>query len=165
MLTSTWLDRTDARIVLALNRAPRSTVLALAEELGLSRNTVQARIAKLEDRGALRGFDQRLDPAAAGYPMTAFITARVTQQMLSSLALALADIAEVVEVIGLSGVTDLLIRVVARDATDLYRIAGQILATPGVERTETALAMRTLVESRMSPLLERLASVGPTVGT
>jgi hypothetical protein len=36
----------------------------------------------------------------------------------------------VLEVFGLSGAADLLVRVAARDADDLYRIAGQLLATP-----------------------------------
>ncbi|MER6874816.1 winged helix-turn-helix domain-containing protein, partial [Amycolatopsis sp. NPDC000673] len=34
------LDATDARILLALGRTPRATAVALADELGLSRNTV-----------------------------------------------------------------------------------------------------------------------------
>ncbi|WP_030985208.1 Lrp/AsnC ligand binding domain-containing protein, partial [Streptomyces sp. NRRL WC-3744] len=60
-------------------------------------------------------------------------------------------------VFGLSGETDLLVRVVATDAEDLYRIAGQILAVRGIERTTTALAMRELVTHRLTPLLHRLA--------
>ncbi len=58
---------------------------------------------------------------------------------------------------GLSGAADLLVRVAAHDADDLYRIAGQLLATPGVERTETALVMRQLVSYRCAPLLHRLS--------
>jgi DNA-binding Lrp family transcriptional regulator len=61
------------------------------------------------------------------------------------------------EVHGLSGQTDLLVHVVATDADDLYRIAGQILASPGVERTDTALVMRELVGYRIAPLLRRVA--------
>lgn len=61
------------------------------------------------------------------------------------------------EVFGLSGAADLLVRVVARDADDLYRIAGMVPATRGVERTETALVMRELVTYRASPLLHCLS--------
>ncbi|MEU1232158.1 Lrp/AsnC ligand binding domain-containing protein [Streptomyces sp. NPDC005828] len=63
-----------------------------------------------------------------------------------------------VEVFGLSGETDLLARVAAIDAEDLYRIAGQILAVPGTERTTTSLAMRELVPHRLAPLLRRAAA-------
>ena len=59
--------------------------------------------------------------------------------------------------LGTSGEVDLLVQVVARDADDLYRIAGQLLATDGVERTSTSLVMRRLVDHRLDPLLQRLA--------
>jgi DNA-binding Lrp family transcriptional regulator len=151
------LDATDARLLLAMTADPRSTTLALAEATGLSRNTVQSRLNRLTAIDALDSLDTRVDPARLGYPLLAFITVRVTQRMLAEVSAAFAEIPEVVEVFGLSGGDDLLVRVVARDADDLYRIAGQVLATSGVERTETALAMRRLVPARLTPLLERLA--------
>jgi DNA-binding Lrp family transcriptional regulator len=77
--------------------------------------------------------------------------------MLAEVAAALREVPEVLEVLGLSGPADLLVRVAARDADDLYRIAGQLLATGGVERTTTSLVMRTLVEHRVTPLLDRIA--------
>jgi DNA-binding Lrp family transcriptional regulator len=155
------LDQTDARLLRALDQEPRATVMALADRLGLSRNTVQARLARLDADGALLPFQRRIDTAALGYPVTAFITVRVRQQLLAEVAEALAEIPEVVEVLGLSGPDDLLVRVVAPDADDLYRIAGQVLATPGIERTETAVVMRHLVEHRLDPLLARLAAGPP----
>jgi DNA-binding Lrp family transcriptional regulator len=155
------VDRTDARLLAALDEDPRATVLALAERLGLSRNTVQARLARLERDGVLLSFQRRIDPAALGYPVTAFITVRVRQQMLDEVSAALARIPEVVEVLGVSGPDDLLVRVVAPDADDLYRIAGRVLATPGVDRTETAVLMRRLVEHRVTPLLAHLADGPP----
>jgi DNA-binding Lrp family transcriptional regulator len=150
------VDATDARLLLALTESPRATVLALAERVGLSRNTVQARLARLEQ--ALGSFDRRIDPAALGYPLTAFVTARVTQRRLAEVAAALDGVPEVLEVHGLSGPGDLLVHVVARDADDLYRIAGQLLATDGVERTTTSLVMRKLVRHRVAPLLQRLTA-------
>jgi DNA-binding Lrp family transcriptional regulator len=157
MRNAEGVDATDSRLLLALADSPRASVLALAEQLGLSRNTVQARLSGLEARGAVRSFERRIDPAALGYPLTAFVTVQVVQRRLDEVAAALSGVPEVVEVLGLSGPADLLVQVVARDADDLYRIAGQLLATEGVERTNTSLVMRTLVEHRLSPLLQRLA--------
>jgi DNA-binding Lrp family transcriptional regulator len=151
------IDATDARLLQALAASPRASVLALAERLGLSRNTVTARLAGLEERGVVGSFERRVDPAALGYPLTAYVAVQVVQRMLAEVAAALRDVPEVVEVLGLSGEADLLVQVVARDADDLYRIAGQLLATDGVERTTTSLVMRRLVEHRLDPLLQRLA--------
>lgn len=153
----TDLDERDARLLLALSENPRGTVLALADAVGLSRNTVQARLARLEESGVLGTFERRIDPAALGYPLTAFVTVRVVQRELGAVAAALDRVPEVLEVHGMSGEGDLLLHVVARDADDLYRIAGRLLATEGVERTTTSLVMRSLVGYRTAPLLRRLA--------
>jgi DNA-binding Lrp family transcriptional regulator len=149
------LDATDARLLLALADTPRATGLDLAQRLGLSRNTVQARLAGLESRGALRSSDTRVQPVALGYPLTAFITTQVNQHMLSGVGDALGGIPEVIEVHGLTGATDLLVRVVARDPDDLYRISALVLAIAGVERTSIALSMHEMVNYRVSPLLHR----------
>lgn len=158
--TNTTVDSIDARILKALNKDPRATAIALAERTGLSRNTIQARLGRLEGQGVLHEFERRVDPAALGYPLNAFILTGVTQQKLAAIGLALEGIPEIVEVQGLSGVTDLLIHVVARDADDLYRIAGHVLDIDGVEKTTTALVMRELVHYRVAPLIQQLIQQG-----
>lgn len=151
------IDATDARLLLALVERPRATAIALTGETGLSRNTVQARLARLEQQGVLDSLERQVPPALLGYPLAAYITTQVTQRRLDEVAEALASIPEVLQVDGISGETDLLVHVAAADADDLYRIAGQILAIPGVERTHTALVMRELVNYRITPLLRRCA--------
>jgi DNA-binding Lrp family transcriptional regulator len=73
---------------------------------------------------------------------------------------ALSEVPEVLQVHGLSGVTDLLVQVVARDANDLYRVAGQILDIDGVTRTETGLVMGELVEYRIAQLIGASEPIG-----
>lgn len=149
------VDAIDARILSALNDDPRAAAVTLADRTGLSRNTVQARLARLEAGGALGRFERRISPAALGYPLTAFILTTVTQRKLQQVADALAAIPEVLEVLGISGPVDLQVHVVARDADDLYRIAGRVLDIDGVEQTNTSLVMRQLVDFRLTPLMER----------
>ena len=158
MTTQRQIDGVDARILRALSAETRATVVALADATGLARNTVHARLNRLETEGVLQSFERRVDPAALGYPMTAFIFVTVVQRKLGSIAENLKGVPEVLEVYGLSGVTDLLVHIVARDADDLYRIAGRILAIDGVEKTTTGLAMRRLVDYRLVPLLNSIES-------
>lgn len=149
------LDGTDTRLLSALAQDPRQTVVALAQKLGLSRNTVQARMAQLEKKHAFLSFERRVNPVSLGYPLMAFISVHVQQQKLGSLAEDLASVPEILEGYGLTGSADLLLRVVALDAEDLFRINGKILACDGVERTDTALAMGELIPFRIRPLLDR----------
>lgn len=54
----------------------------------------------------------------------------------------------------MSGAHDMLIHVVAREAGDLYRVAGRMLDIDGVEQTTTALVMRQFFDYHVMPLLE-----------
>lgn len=149
------VDAIDARLLLALTGDPRATTIALAERSGASRNTVQARLNRWDDVGALLPFDRRIDPGYLGYPLRAYVLTHVKQRRLGEVSSALREVPEVIEVQGLSGAADLLIQVVARDADDLYRIAGRILSIKGVRRTSTSLVMRELVDYRLAQLIHR----------
>jgi len=146
-------DEIDVALLKALIQHPDATNLALAELTGLARNTVRARLARYEEDGSLESYERRIDPAFLGFPISAFLITTVTQRKLAQVSVTLAQVPEVLQVHGLSGVTDLLVRVVARDADDLYRITGQILAIDGVKRTNTGLVMGELVPYRIGQLI------------
>ena len=150
-------DSVDRALLAALAADPRATVVALADRLALSRNTVQARMARLEASGAFLSFERSIDPVPLGYPLEAFISVHVRQKQLAEVVDQIALIPEVIQAHGLSGTVDLLVRVVCRDAHDLFRIDGVILAIDGVERTETSLAMGELIPYRLAPLLDKRA--------
>jgi DNA-binding Lrp family transcriptional regulator len=160
MSSRSTADAVDARLLRALAGDPRASTVALADRIGVSRNTVQARLARWDDASVLASFERTITSDFLGYPLRAFVLTNVKQRRLGDVAAALARVPEVVEVHGLSGVADLLIQVVARDADDLYRVAGHILGIRGVKRTNTALVMRELVDFRLSPLIDRLSPDG-----
>jgi DNA-binding Lrp family transcriptional regulator len=158
MTTPRSIDGIDAGLLRTLTLSPRAATVSLAEQIGVSRNTVHARLNRWDDLGALRGFDRRIDPGFLGYPLRAYVFTQVEQRLLHAVSASLARVPEVIAVDGLSGGDDLLVQVVARDADDLYRVAGQILDIRGVERTRTALVMRELVDFRLAQLLPRSTS-------
>ena len=150
------LDTTDARILLALDSDPRATVLGLSRLLGLARGTVQAHLERLEADGVLDSFTRRLDPAALGFTVTAFVMVEIHQIRQDRALEGLSLIPEVLEVHGITGESDLMCHVAARDADHLYLVGQSILAVEGVTRTRTSLAMRELVPYRITPLLRAL---------
>jgi DNA-binding Lrp family transcriptional regulator len=149
-------DAVDLAILAALVDHPRATIAALAAELRMSRNTIYARLAQLEEAGAFLDFDRSLNPHYLGYSLAAFLEVEVRQKELSRIVAELRNIPEVVQAYGRSGTSDLQVQVVCRDTDHLFRIDAAILAIDGVERTETSLSMGELIPYRLRPLIEKV---------
>lgn len=150
-------DALDARIIRALDRLPGASVLALSRELGVARNTVHARLARLDREGTLAPESRRLDAAALGFPLTAFIALSLSQSAADEAYRHLAELAQVVEVHSTTGDADLLVRVVAKDTSDLHRVTRSMLELPGVTRTSTTVSLSEVVPYRLTRILDQIA--------
>ncbi|AOX44702.1 MULTISPECIES: Lrp/AsnC family transcriptional regulator [unclassified Microbacterium] len=148
------LDAVDLDLLRALAADPRATVVALAEKLGLSRNTVQARMSRLERGGVFLSYERTLSAEALGFPIEAFLQVTVRQAELPAIRAELAKVPEVLQAHGLSGQVDLLVRVACRDTQHLFDTDARILAIEGVERTETSLVMGEVIGYRVGPLMQ-----------
>lgn len=153
----TAVDRLDARILLALDDDPDASSLALAQRLGVARNTVAARLQRMRTSGALREHSRRLDPAHLGRPLVAFTSVELSQASGEAAVAALCAVPEVVEAHATTGRADVLLKVVARDTADLHRITGQLITAPGVVRMDTMVSLHEHMPVRVRALLEELA--------
>ncbi|MBD7957944.1 Lrp/AsnC family transcriptional regulator [Microbacterium sp. Sa4CUA7] len=149
----TSLDHVDLALLDALAEDPRATVVALADRLGMSRNTVQARMSKLDRAGVFLSYERAIAPGALGYPLEAMVEVVVTQADLPQITQRIAEIPEVIQAHGVSGQVDLVVRVAARDTQHLFDIDARILGIDGVERTETSLVMGEVIGYRVRPLM------------
>ena len=156
MLSMTRIDALDARIILALDDDPDATILALSRTLGIARNTVHARLRRLAADGALKPFSQRVDLAALGYELVAFLSLSVSQTD-PGIIQGLLEIPEVISAYYTTGDADLLVQVVAQNTHDLYRITTSILAIEGVNRTSTAVSLVEPIPNRPHALLRAAA--------
>ncbi|UNK69336.1 Lrp/AsnC family transcriptional regulator [Microbacterium sp. H1-D42] len=147
------LDRVDLELLTVLSEDPRTTVVALAERLRLSRNTIQARMARLDQTGVFESYERSFSMEVLGFPLQAFISIGVRQTELPRIIAELARVPEIVQAHGLSGSIDLLARVACRDARHLFDTDARILSIEGVERTETSLAMGEVIPFRVAGLI------------
>lgn len=155
------LDALDARLVALLAAEPRLGVLECSRRLGVARGTVQARLNRLLAGGVVRGFGPDVDPAALGFPVTAFVTLEIRQAAgHDPVADRLAAIPEVLEVHTITGAGDMLCRVVARSNADLQRVIDAVVAIEGVARASSVIALATPLPYRVLPLLAA-ATGGP----
>ncbi|GAA4489590.1 Lrp/AsnC family transcriptional regulator [Microbacterium panaciterrae] len=165
MSTSPELDEIDRRILLARDRSPGASSVELARISGLSRNTVQARLKRLEQADVLGAPSHRIAPKALGHPVLAFVAIELVQGNPRSVAESLRDIPEVLDVYAVSGDGDLMARVAARDNGHLYRVTQRILRAPGIVRTRSTLVMYELIPTRLGPLLRAASGHDALKGT
>ena len=146
------LDTLDLRILRELVRRPRAGITELASLLGVARNTVHARVQRLERDGVIGARGREVDLAALGLEVTAFVTLEVAQGRFNEAVAGLKGVPYVLEAHGIAGAGDLLVRVVARSNRHLQQVVAAVLACPGVLRSTTAVSLTEPVPYRVDPL-------------
>lgn len=151
------IDRLDVELLETLARVARAGVVEMASTLGISRNTVQSRLKRLEEGGLLTGYRPELDLAHAGVATQAFIGLEVQQGKLGPIIKALKAIPQVLEIHATTGREDLLVRAATETQAGLQQLIERIVGTPGVVHSTTTLALTTPLPYRVVPLLKEIA--------
>ncbi|HPB71960.1 MAG TPA: Lrp/AsnC family transcriptional regulator [Phycicoccus sp.] len=152
------VDDLDARLIALFTEDPHVGVLGASRRLGVARGTVQARLDRLIERGVIKSFAPHIDARALGYPVTAFCTLEIRQrQGHASVVAHLAAIPEVLEIHSITGVGDLIVRVVARNNADLGRVIDQMIDDVHVIRANTSMCLVSHLDYRTGPLVESAA--------
>ena len=151
------IDRLDVELLELLAHDARIGVVELASRLGISRNTVQSRLRRLEQGGLLVGYRPEIDLARAGVATQAFIGLEVQQGRLSSIIGALTEMPQVLEIHATTGREDLLVRVATGTQAGLQQLIERIVLIPGVVHSTTTLALTTPLPYRAVPLLKDMA--------
>ncbi|WP_269857703.1 Lrp/AsnC family transcriptional regulator [Streptomyces sp. RPT161] len=154
------IDPLDGRLIKLLEREPRIGVLEASRRLGVARGTVQARLDRMRAKGVIRGFGPQVDPAALGYPVTAFATLEIKQGQGPDVRAHLATVPEVLELHTTTGHGDMLCRLVARSNADLQRVIDRVVGFDGIVRASTAIVMENPVPYRIIPLVEQASQDG-----
>lgn len=152
------LDHLDRLLIGALVHNARAGTTELARLTGVSRGTVYARLDRLERIGAIVGFGPDVDPARAGFGVTAFCTLEISQHSHQPVTTGLASIPEVIEIHTITGPGDLLCRVVARSNDHLHEVLQRVAGLDGVIRSQTQLALHTSHRRSVAALVAGVAA-------
>lgn len=146
------LDDADLRILRALRQDGRITNAALAAAVGLSPSACLRRLRLLERSGVIRGYTAIIEEAPQQDTVTVIVQItldRQTEEHLSRFEAAVRRLPEVRECFLMTGMSDYLLRVEARDAADYERIhKEQLSRLPGVARIQSSFAIRRVIGSR-----------------
>lgn len=137
------LDPIDRTILQELQQNARATNAMLAKAAGVAESTCSARIRQLHERQIITGHHTRLNPEACGWGVQAMIAVRLSghnRTAVDAFSTEVLALHEVIAVYNVSGATDFLVHVVAKDPVSLREFALDYLTgRTGVVQVETSM--------------------------
>jgi DNA-binding Lrp family transcriptional regulator len=137
------VDDTDRRLISLLRNDARASVASLAKALGVSRGTVQNRMARLSASGTIVGYTVRLKPDVEEQRMRAFMTVAVEGTQVDSVIKALRGEPAVAALYSTNGRWDIVAELRAESLEGFDRVLGRIRLIEGISQTETSLLLST----------------------
>ena len=147
-------DDTDLAILEILQHNARTPNADIARRVGMAASATLERVRKLEERGAILGYEARLDSAALELGLIAFLFVRTTDRPGHlETARRIAQVPEVQEVHHIAGEDCYLVKLRARDPADLGRLIRDHIGPIGsITSTRTTIVLETVKESGTMPL-------------
>jgi Lrp/AsnC family transcriptional regulator, leucine-responsive regulatory protein len=142
-------DSRNVAILRLLSDDPRLGLSELARRIGLSAPAVRERLAKLEEEGVIAGCRLVIDPAALGYPISAYIRIRPAPGQLSKVVDLAKATPQVVECHRVTGEDCFIVKVYLPSLNQLDEILDRFLV---YGQTTTSLVQSTPVPLRALPL-------------
>ena len=134
------MDTLDHRLIGLLRENARSTVLELAQALGVARATVQNRMRRLERDGVILGYTVRLQAPGALAPIRALMSILVEGDGDALIPQIQAEPA-VRMLHTTNGRWDLIAEIETETLADFDRVLRRIRTIPGVANSETSLLL------------------------
>jgi Lrp/AsnC family leucine-responsive transcriptional regulator len=150
------IDRYDARILSALQRDGRLSVVDLAEAIGLSPTPCARRIKALESAGAIEGYAAVINPARIGLAVLAIVQVKLTEHTDETVArfereIGLMD--EVTKCFAMTGSYDFILEVYGKDLEALSNVVlKKLIRVPNVRDMQSSVVLATLKRSNRIPL-------------
>ena len=137
------MDDVDRQLIALLRANARTSLVALAKDLKLSRATVQNRIARLEASGTIVGYTVRLKPQAESHRIRALTTIAVEGNRANAVIKALRGDPAVDALHTTNGRWDIVAELRAESLEEFDRVLGRIRLVDGIASTETSLLLST----------------------
>jgi DNA-binding Lrp family transcriptional regulator len=137
------MDDLDKRLVTLLRHQGRRSLSDLAVDLGVSRATVRARMARLEKSGDIVGYTVILRADAVDQPVRGIMLIEIEGHAADRVIRALGGFSEVSQIHTTNGRWDLVIELGTGTLTNLDAVLRKIRLVPGITGSETSLLLAT----------------------
>lgn len=136
----------DDALIAILRENARASTAEIARRLGVSRTTVQSRLARLEHRGVIVGYTIRLSEEHTRSLLRAHVLLTTVPKLIRQVEAGLREIPSVRTLHSVSGNFDMIVIVDAPSIRDLDALLDQIGAMDGVERTLSSIILSTRID-------------------
>ena len=140
------MDDIDRQLLAKLRENARAPTVALARSLGLSRTTVQSRIARLERSRAITGYTIRTAEEVERGHIRALVMITVGPKRSAGVEAALRKMPEVRALHSVNGAFDMIAEASTPSIGDMDALIDRIGALEGVERTTSSIILSTKIE-------------------
>ena len=142
------VEEIDRKIVALLCQDGRMSFTDLSRETGLSVSATHQRVRRLERRGIIKGYTAAVDAAAAGLPLTAFVSIKPFDPAAPDDApQRLSHIAAIEACHSVAGEESYILKVRVASPGDLENLLQEIRAAANVS-TRTTVVLSTPYEDR-----------------
>jgi Lrp/AsnC family transcriptional regulator, leucine-responsive regulatory protein len=148
-MTNLLADTRNLELIRLLQDDPRMGISELARRIGMSAPSTKERLTRLEEAGVIRGYRLDLDPAALGWPITAYVRVRPMPGQLQKIAELAASLPQVAECHRITGEDCFIVKVHLASIESMDGILDRFLA---FGQTTTALVQSSPVPLRAPPL-------------
>jgi DNA-binding Lrp family transcriptional regulator len=141
------LDDTDEHILAELGKHARATFAEIGQKVNLSAPAVKRRVDRMVDTGVIKGFTTVLDRNALGWNTEAYVQVFCHGRIApDELRAAWVDIPEVVSAATVTGPSDAILHVLARDMQHLEAALERIRSSADIERSESIVVLSDLID-------------------
>ena len=137
-------DDLDRRIIAHLRTDGRASLAKLADALGVARGTVQNRLDRLLETGALLGFTVRVREDYDDLTVRAVMMVEVVGKSTTQVIHRLRGIAEIRSLHTTNGNWDLVADIQTKSLSDFDRVLREVRMIDGVANSETSLLLSSV---------------------
>jgi Lrp/AsnC family leucine-responsive transcriptional regulator len=147
------IDAVDRALLDALVANARISNAELARLVELSGPSVSERIKRLEEAGVIEGYTAKINPAALGLPLSAWLRIRPIPGQLRKVAEILCGLPEIVECDRVTGEDCFVARAQVKSVKDLERLIDEVIP---YAMTNTSIIQSSPVARRLPPIASRM---------
>ncbi|MFX1282461.1 MAG: Lrp/AsnC family transcriptional regulator [Promethearchaeota archaeon] len=149
-MVTTTLDNIDETIIRVLSKNGKESYENIANECGVTAQTISDRVKKLKDKDIITRFTIDVDPVKVNYPIEFICELDINASVMDDVLTVLKQIDEIHIIKITTGIHDILCIGNAQNIENLHNIVERKISTiPGVNKTYTSITLKKIKQNQI----------------